>query len=81
MCGIEGLIYYQTIGKYTTLFVEAEKDEWTQRIVYSFYKMRCLPNGKSYFKVYCDRTSLKVVIKRIESFVLYLELNKNRTGR
>lgn len=74
-------VYYRTLGKFTTLYVEAEKDELWQKTVYSFYKMRCHPNGKTYFKVYCDRVPLLVMLKRVESFALYLELNKDNVGR
>lgn len=63
------------------MYVEAEREELSQKMVYSFYKMRCLPNGKSYFKVYCDRVPLLVALNRIETFALYLERNKAHTGR
>ncbi|MGL9861283.1 hypothetical protein IGJ68_002169 [Enterococcus sp. DIV0564] len=79
--GIERQVYYRTLGKFTTLYVEAETDERSQKTVYSFYKMRSLPNGKSYFKVYCDRVALLVALRRIESFALYLEMNKEKAGR
>ncbi|MGL9728691.1 hypothetical protein [Enterococcus sp. DIV0756] len=80
-CGIETTVYYRTLGKFTTLFFEAERDEKGKEAVYSFYKMRCMPTGKTYFKVYCDRVPLMVAVKRLESFALYLELNKELAGR
>ncbi|EOI55477.1 hypothetical protein I592_01281 [Enterococcus gilvus ATCC BAA-350] len=49
----------------------------SHEVVYSFYKMKSYPNGKTYFKVYSDRVSLTVALKRIESFSLYLEINQN----
>lgn len=81
ICGIEQVVYYRTLGKYTTLYFEGEKATDSNRFMYSFYKMRLLPNGKTIFKVYCDRVPLKVAIKRIESFALYIELHQDSTGR
>ncbi|MGF2052378.1 MULTISPECIES: hypothetical protein [Enterococcus] len=81
LCGIETIVYYRTLGKFTTLYVEAEKDSSQQNTVYSFYKMQCFPNGKTAFKVYCDHAPLVVVIKRVEAFALYLEQNKEQVGR
>lgn len=75
------IVYYRTLGRYTTLYFEAETDELIHRKVYSFYKMRHLPNGKAYFKVYCDRVPLRVALRRVESFALYLEVNRDIVGR
>lgn len=74
-------MYYRTLGKFTTLYVEAERDTIQKNTVYSFYKMKCFPNGKTTFKVYCDHVPLVVVIKRVESFALYLKQNKEQVGR
>ena len=74
-------VYYRTIGNYTTLYLEGERDYELGRTFYSFYKMKCLPNGKTHFKVYNNRVPLKVALKRVESFALYLELHRDRTGR
>ncbi|WP_429963218.1 hypothetical protein [Enterococcus sp. AZ072] len=80
LCGIESYVYYRTIGHFTTLYVEGEKDETTKKIVYSFYKMRIFPNGKSSIKVYCDRVDILTVVRRVDSYALYLKDNKNKTG-
>lgn len=76
LCGLESSVYYRTIGQYTTLYLEVEKDKWGQKNFYTFYKMQHVPNRKSFFTVYCERVPYRVVIKRIESFVLFLESNK-----
>lgn len=76
LCGLESAIYYRTIGQYTTLYLEVEKDKLSQKNVYIFYKMRHVKNRKSYFNVYCEHVPFRVAIKRIESFVLFLESNK-----
>lgn len=81
LCGIELLTYYRTIGKYTTLYLEGEREKKNGELNYSFYKMRCLPSGKSYFKVYCSQVPIQVALKRIESFSLYFELHKDNRGR
>lgn len=81
LCGIETYVYYRTIGKYTTLYLEAEYDEHQKKLDYNFYKMCCSPNGRTYFRMYCTRVPIQVALKRVESFALYLELHKDSSGR
>lgn len=80
LCGIESYVYYRNIGHFTTLYVEGEKDAITKKILYSFYKMCIFPNGKSNTKVYCDRVDVLTVVRRVESYSLYLKDYKNKTG-
>lgn len=81
LCGIEQYVYYRTIGKYTTLYLEGKKDDKTGKVFYSFYKMSCLPRKRASYNVYCHHVPLLVTFKRLESFALYLEAIKSQTGR
>ena len=74
------LVYYRSIGNYTTLYLEGERDYERGKAYYSFYKMRTLPNRNSSFKVYCHRVPLHVALKRMESFALYLEVHRDNIG-
>ncbi|AFI27058.1 hypothetical protein MY9_0519 [Bacillus sp. JS] len=59
------------------LVVEGERKKGFAEYRYTFYKTRYLPDGRmTSLKVYMENQSIKRVLHRVASFLLFLEKTK-----
>ncbi|MED2970156.1 hypothetical protein P9422_10315 [Bacillus atrophaeus] len=71
--GIPSLVFVRNLSRDCMLIVEGERVKGFAEYRYTFYKTRYLPDGRmTSLKVYIENQSIKRVLRRVASFLLYL---------
>ncbi|WDF05525.1 hypothetical protein [Shouchella hunanensis] len=72
--GIGSQVYVMDLSKRSMLVVEGVRKTGYSTYRYTFYKMTCLPGGgQRRLKVYEKDVSAKKVLRRVASFLAYIE--------
>lgn len=72
--GIPSLVFVRSLSRDCMLVVEGERVKGFAEYRYTFYKTRYLPDGRmTSLKVYMENQSIKRVLHRVASFLLFLE--------
>ncbi|USP95510.1 hypothetical protein [Bacillus vallismortis] len=75
--GIPSLVYVRSLSRDCMLVVEGERVKGFAEYRYTFYKTRYLPDGRmTSLKVYMENQSIKRVLHRVASFLLFLKKTK-----
>ncbi|AUZ37376.1 MULTISPECIES: hypothetical protein [Bacillus] len=75
--GITSLVFVRSLSRDCMLVVEGERVKGFAEYRYTFYKTRYLPDGRmTSLKVYMENQSIKRVLHRVASFLLFLEKTK-----
>lgn len=76
--GIPSLVFVRSLSRDCMLVVEGERVKGFAEYRYTFYKTRYLPDGRmTSLKVYMENQSIKRVLRRVASFLLYLSKAKH----
>ncbi|MED1759587.1 hypothetical protein P4U87_11710 [Bacillus subtilis] len=75
--GIPSLVFVRSLSRDCMLVVEGERVKGFAEYRYTFYKTRCLPDGRmTSLKVYMENQSIKRVLHRVASLLSFLERTK-----
>ncbi|MED4801924.1 hypothetical protein P9684_19205 [Bacillus atrophaeus] len=75
--GIPSLVFVRSLSRDCMLVVEGARVKGFAEYRYTFYKTRYLPDGRmTSLKVYMENQSIKRVLQRVASFLLFLERTK-----
>ncbi|WEZ04601.1 hypothetical protein P5666_00525 [Bacillus subtilis] len=72
--GIPSLVFVRSLSRDCMLVVEGERIKGFAEYRYTFYKTRYLPDGRmTSLKVYMENQSIKRVLQRVASFLMFLK--------
>ncbi|MGF7536090.1 hypothetical protein AAGG74_20840 [Bacillus mexicanus] len=75
--GIPSLVFVRSLSRDCMLVVEGERVKGFAEYRYTFYKTKYLPDGRmTSLKVYIENQSIKRVLHRVASFLLFLKKTK-----